>query len=344
MKHCLFSIIVVMLTGTQSIAQTVPFSYFQMNIWLGAKHQSIENGFESVVKQVHTLQPDFVSFNEVKPDQFGERIVAALQEKGLTYYVYDVPDCALLSKYPIIESQTFEGPGVSKYLRILVSVQGVEMAIYSLHLDYKFYACYLPRGYDGDSFKDIGHGPIIDEARVLEHNNKSKRLTTIQHFTEVAAADVAKNRVVLVAGDFNEPSHLDWQANTKKLFDHNGAVINWPVSKHLYQEGYRDSYRMLYPNPVKYPGFTWAIDNPQVKQTSSLSWAMTADERDRIDFIYYYPQKGLRVLKTSLVGPKGDIVKGQRVMPTFKDPIVVTGASDWPTDHRGVITYFEWKK
>jgi len=33
-----------------------------------------------------------------------------------------------------------------------------------------------------------------------------------------------KGNIILLGGDFNEPSHLDWKENTKNLWDHNGTV------------------------------------------------------------------------------------------------------------------------
>ena len=73
----------------------------------------------------------------------------------------------------------------------------------------------------------------------------------------------------MIGGDFNEPSHLDWQADTKDIREHRGMVVNWDCSKILIEDGYKDTFREIYPNPVIYPGFTFPTNNIEVdlKQT-----------------------------------------------------------------------------
>ncbi|OTA21649.1 hypothetical protein Xbed_00399 [Xenorhabdus beddingii] len=66
---------------------------------------------------------------------------------------------------------------------------------------------------------------------------------------------------LIMAGDFNEPSFMDWTEKTKDLFDHNGAVVFWTSSKLLASADYFDTYRVKYPDPVAYPGFTWPANN-----------------------------------------------------------------------------------
>ncbi len=62
-----------------------------------------------------------------------------------------------------------------------------------------------------------------------------------------------KGNLVVLGGDFNEPSHLDWQQNTKDMRDHNGLVINWDCSVLLYEAGFKDAYREIYPDAVTHP-------------------------------------------------------------------------------------------
>lgn len=52
-----------------------------------------------------------------------------------------------------------------------------------------------------------------------------------------------------MTGDFNEPSFLDW---TEKQVKHKMApfIVPWPTSKLLYDAGFRDSYRVKYPDEV----------------------------------------------------------------------------------------------
>ena len=105
--------------------------------------------------------------------------------------------------------------------------------------------------------------------------------------------------------------------------------------------GFIDSYREIYPNPLTHPGFTYPSDNP-LKTPEKLTWAPKADERDRIDFIFYQG-KGLQAEKAVIFGPKGSIVRSQRVEETSKDQFL-TPKNVWPTDHKGLLVTFRFKK
>ena len=107
----------------------------------------------------------------------------------------------------------------------------------------------------------------------------------------------------------------------------------------LAENGYQDAYRTLYPDPVKYPGYTYPADCKDI-DINKLLWAPEADERERVDYIFYYPAEGLALSDAALYGPNGCIRKGQRVpensLDNFIAPIGV-----WPTDHKGVIAEFQ---
>ncbi|MCS2523651.1 hypothetical protein NXV02_07050 [Bacteroides ovatus] len=96
----------------------------------------------------------------------------------------------------------------------------------------------------------------------------------------------------------------------------------------LVQRGYKDAYRVIHPDPVKCPGFTFPADNKSVIP-ENLSWAPEADERERIDFVYYYPNKNLQIKSAQIVGPTGSIVRGQRIEEQTKDPIIPPVNNQW---------------
>mgnify|MGYP002604076701 FL=1 len=70
-----------------------------------------------------------------------------------------------------------------------------------------------------------------------------------------------------------------------------------------------------------------------------LTWAPEADERDRIDFIYYIPSASWEVKEAVVVGPKSTIVRNKRVEEDSQD-IFSTPTGIWPTDHKGVLIKF----
>lgn len=97
---------------------------------------------------------------------------------------------------------------------------------------------------------------------------------------------IEAGNLVILGGDFNEPSHKDWTEATKNLYDHHGFVVPWTVSKMLERGGFADSYRTVFPDELKHPGFTYPCYNP-VADMKMLTWAPQADERERIDSVYY---------------------------------------------------------
>ena len=212
------------------------------------------------------------------------------------------------------------------------------IAIYSAHLDYTHYACYLPRGYDGIDWKKLPE-PIVDTEKILKQNIDSGRDEAIALFVKDALKEQQKGNLVLLGGDFNEPSHLDWTAATKDLFDHNGTVVPWHNSLTLHNNGFLDAYRVKYPDPVKNPGFTWPAYNTDV-ELSKLLWAKDADERDRIDFIYFYPNKKLSLKDAVIVGPVGSIVKGKGMEENQDQDRFLKPNGIWPSDHKGVLATF----
>lgn len=150
--------------------------------------------------------------------------------------------------------------------------------------------------------------------------------------------DIAAGRIVVLGGDFNEPSHLDWIRETKDLYDHHGLIIPWTVPLILDNNGFIDTYREIYPDVLAYPGFTFPADNPLIP-VNKLTWAPKADERDRIDYIFYYPAEGLSVKDAVIFGPEGSICKSQRIKETSKDRFI-TPLAVWPTDHKGLLVTF----
>src|SRR5690606_7586176 len=66
---------------------------------------------------------------------------------------------------------------------------------------------------------------------------------------------------VLLAGDFNTLSHLDWSARFANAPGHAGLVLDWPVTRMFTQAGFTDTYRWANPDAGRYPGRTWSPVN-----------------------------------------------------------------------------------
>ena len=313
-----------------------------LNVW--QEGTRVENGFNLIVEQMVQLEPDLVAFAEVRnynDSDFIGRLVAALRDRGLVYYGEKSFSTGIISKYPIAQQEVlsvWDNNDRGSATKALVEIKGRAIAFYSLHLDWRHYAVYLPRAYGSTSWKKVA-APVTDIEEILKDSRESYRDEIMKAVIADANRERLQGRGILICGDFNEASHLDWQADTAQLRDHNGVVINWDISTMLHDSGYQDSYRVIHPNPVTHPGFTFPANNLAVP-VSSLACAPEVDERDRIDFIYYSPEEVLRAVDSRVVAPAGDILKNERV-PNDSEDSFIEPAGGWPTDHKGVLSTFK---
>jgi len=343
MKHFILLIVITLgLLPTTQAQKNITFTVLQWNIW--QEGTSVPGGFEAIVDEIVRLKPDFVTFSEVrnyKSTRFDLRITEALRKKGETYYSFYSYDSGLLSRH-LIEDTLTVYPCVDDHgsiYKLTTHIKGHEAAVYTAHLDYLNCAYYDVRGYDGSSWKKIA--PRTNRDEILRINTASRRDDAIRAFIAEADEDLQKGRCVIIGGDFNEPSHLDWTARTGSLYDHQGLVMPWTVSTLLEKSGYTDAFRAAFPDEVKNPGFTYPADNPQI-DIKRLTWAPEADERERIDFIFYQG-KGLRAVKAQLFGPEGCIAKGKRTADASSDTFIKP-IGTWPSDHKGLLVTFKMRK
>ncbi len=109
--------------------------------------------------------------------------------------------------------------------------------------------------------------------------------------TEAYLADLAPHQSagtpVFLAGDFNEPSHLDW---TQEAVDAGikPMVVDWPASRAVADAGLKDAYREVHPDGVTEPGLTWT------------PYPGEDDVPDRIDYIYF---DNAELVDVALLGP-----------------------------------------
>ncbi|MEN7549547.1 endonuclease/exonuclease/phosphatase family protein [Rapidithrix thailandica] len=324
-----------------SCTQPVQFKVLQFNIW--QEGTVVKDGYEAIVEEIIRTDADFITLSEVrnyKDTRFCDRIVQSLKEKGKIYYSFYSYDSGILSKYPIEDSVTVfpEKDDHGSIYKAVADMNGQKVAVYTAHLDYRNCALYLPRGYSGTTWDKLD-SVVTDLDTILADNMASQRDDAIRLFVKDAQQEIERGSIVLLGGDFNEPSHLDWTEATKDLFDHQGLVIPWTVTSLLEEGGYVDAYRELYPNPVSHPGFTFPADCPHV-DIKKLAWSPDADDRDRIDFVFYQPFAGLKLKDMQILGPKGSVVYGKREEEQTQDPFLLP-LNVWPTDHKALLATFE---
>ena len=220
-------------------------------------------------------------------------------------------------------------------LKACFRVEGREVVVYSAHLDWLNCSSYLPRGYGSSDWKKLPQ-PVTDIDSLLADNRASFRDDEIRALLSDALKE--QDKIVLIGGDFNEPSHLDWQADTKNIRDHRNVVIEWDCSALLYSNGFVDAFREKHPNAVDYPGFTFAADNPAA-ELDRLVWSPDADDRERIDFIYYRSDNTIALKDMRIVGPSGSVLRGERAPDSGKDTFIEP-MGIWPSDHKALLATF----
>ncbi len=315
----------------------------QFNIW--QEGTVVPGGFKAIADEIIATQADLVAFSEVRnynDTDFSKRIIAELAKRGVKFYGGRSYDTGLISRFPIKEYYELypvknDHGSITK---AVVDVNGITVAFYSAHLDYLNCSYYMPRGYDGSTWQELP-APETNVDTLLAIGYRSMRDDAIEVFIADAKKQIEKGCQVIIGGDFNEPSHRDWTKEMANLYDHNGLVINWTCSSLLEEAGFVDAYREMYPDPVRNPGFTYPSVNSDVP-IKKITWAPKADERERIDFIYYYRNKQIKILDAIIVGHDSSICRSKVVKETKDKFIKPKGV--WPSDHKAVLSVFELSK
>lgn len=342
--------LLIVLLVSPALAQEEPrvIRVLQFNVW--QEGTSVENGLERIRDVILASKADIVCFSEVrnyKKEDWTAKVVDALARKGRVFHGrYVAGDVGLVSVFPIEEAlevrddSKSDSGSIAAWRLALDAKHAVVVA--SAHLDYKRYGQNLIRGYNGgtpdwkmrDADGDGEPDRVRDVAEILKYNNQSMRVPSVKAFLAKARDWEAKGLPVILAGDFNENSHLDWTEAAKDKFGHYGVSIEWPCTKLLADAGYVDAWRAVHPDPVACPGFTWPAPATGKKSTS---WAPKSDERDRIDFVF---AKGLRARAAWVVGPAAAYVRDQLQECPDKE-LVRHSDLPWPSDHKAVLVEYE---
>lgn len=329
--------------GFTSIVSGAELKVLQLNTWI--QGSNVSGGTAAISKIIDSTDADIILLCEITGSQVPDLLSYlsdGLTNLGKTYYSDTLGlSMGILSRYEFsAESICFtldDEVRPNPVCKVNLSIRDLQFAVYSAHWDWTHYECYMPRGYSGTTWKKLPE-PATDAEAVLEANRLSFRDEGIRAVIEDANKEIALGRQIIFGGDFNEPSHLDWQNDTKDIRDHNGLIINWDASVLLNNAGFKDCYREVYPNPLTHPGFTYPAGNRDVA-LDKLVWLPDKDERDRIDFIYYRPTPNLVLQDIVIVGPSEDILRGEIIDNDSQDTFLKTDVP-WPSDHKGILATF----
>jgi endonuclease/exonuclease/phosphatase family metal-dependent hydrolase len=260
------------------------------NIWHGGHRYGHSVGLNRVIEIIQASDADIVGLIETYGS--GEEIADAL---GFYYYLIS-SNLSIMSRFPILE--TIKAFKPFNFGGARIDLGGSEELIFLntwLH--------YLPSYY-----KSIEEGKSSAYIEKAEADTRHFEIRNI--LIEIQPLITNSDEVPLImSGDFNSGSHLDWTDHTKEI--HYGHKINWPVSNEMVKAGFMDSYRELHIDALLDPGLTWT---PRAA-TSSKKYGL----RDRIDYIYY-TGKDLQPISSKVVDDH---------------PVM------FPSDHAAVFTVFD---
>ncbi|MFE0150079.1 endonuclease/exonuclease/phosphatase family protein [Nonomuraea sp. NPDC059007] len=282
------------------------------NLWHGGSQ--VSGGREKQLRFLLDRDVDVVGLQETSSTSARE----LAQALGWDHFQAGA-DLGIISRYPI----TARGPLPSQsglagiYARVRLDERtGRELVLWNAHLGYTPYgpydACFSNR----------------TTQQLLTREADSGRTGQIQAIIQAMGGHLqaAGTHPVLLTGDFNAPSHLDYTAAAAP--SHCGrSGIPWPTSKLPEQAGLKDSYRVARPNPVTAPGNTWS----PVYKTFTGGYGYDhrigdPEPQDRIDFVHY--AGGLSVESSDAV------VAGTPA------PHPGHGGNEWTSDHAAVLTTF----
>ncbi|QHA03535.1 HAD-IA family hydrolase [Streptomyces broussonetiae] len=258
------------------------------NLWLGGS--PVDDHRAKQLKAVLESGADVVGLQET-----GGTAAQELAEALGWHHHRAGENLGVISRHPI--TARFGDPDVGFYgaagVRIAVA-PGREVDVWTAHLHYTPYGPY-ESVFDG-----------LPAAELIAH--EEVRLAQMRDTLERIADSAAEGVPVVLVGDFNCPSHLDW------------PDVTWPVTLAAEQAGFADSYRAAHPDPAAAPGHTWSPIHPVHEDGSGRP-----EPQDRIDYVLH---RGLTVLDAHTL-----------VTGTARPWPDVAG-NDWPSDHAAVVTTF----
>ena len=300
-----FFILILTLSGCGSGSKSIDFEVLVWNIWHGGHDESLPaDGRPSVVEVIRESGADVVMMIET----YGSAPYIS-EQTGMDYELLSSNLC-IFSRYPIVKRYEFP-ENISTF-----NFGGVEILVEDSIpvLFFDTWLHYLP---------DTRLAPVkLGEEAILAWENEGSRDDEIYAIMEVLKPFVenADNVPLILGGDLNSHSHLDWIDATKDMYNHGGAVVNWTVSRTLYDNGFKDAYREINPDPVNNPGKTWISGNENGKHVYT--------KVDRIDYCYFQGAQIKPISSEAHTAIPGDTLR-------YREKDIM-----YPSDHGFVLTTF----
>jgi exodeoxyribonuclease III len=272
------------------------------NIWVGGEAGG--QPLDQTAKVIQIAKADVVgmqeSCGEERNGKRPENAKVIAGKLGWSYFSQGDDDTSIMSRHKIVDHSP------KKWGAAIELPSGKRVWIFNAHFAH---APYQPYQLLKIPYHD---GPFINTAVEAVAAARDARQAQVESMLAEVAAVRDQNTPIIITGDFNEPSSLDWTAAVF-LAGRCPRAVRWPTTAAVCDAGFVDSYRQLHNDPLKMPGYTWtpttSVDDPQ-------------DHHDRIDFVMI-GGPGARVSNSEIVGEDSQHAD-----------IVVT---PYPSDHRGVV-------
>ncbi|HVJ86959.1 MAG TPA: endonuclease/exonuclease/phosphatase family protein [Caulifigura sp.] len=261
------------------------------NIWVGGER----GGVEQTAEVIKASRADLVGIQEAKTSGF-----RLAELTGLT--LFDQGDRVVLSRFPVLAQSP------RKYGVRVEIPGGGPVWMFNAHLPASPYQPYqlngIPYGKENPMIETAAEA--IGEALRARGSRSAELLSDLGHAFRTGEP-------ILLTGDFNEPSHLDWTARAAAA-GRCKLPVAWPTSRAMCDAGLTDVFRTLHPDEVTRPGATWT-PVPGAREV-----------HDRIDFIY---SSGLTPQAVQIIGEAGGPVD--------------LSVKPYPSDHRAVVATLSFR-
>ena len=274
-----------------------------MSFNIAAETLCINNNSNIIIQIIKSTNPDILGIqetnciNEVTNEYTDIKLYDSIASTLNYFYQTNKKlHTVVFSKFPIIYvSDLYKGIVVKQNENTFIS-------LFNIHLTDEPYQPY--------QINKVPYGdyPFIEtEEDAIKFANDARKGEITKILNEISQVDNLYNvSATIVMGDFNEPSHRDWTSLSINAGLH-PLKVEFPSVKMFEQAGFIDSFRHIYPDPVKHTGFTWPTPN---------KYSPKEEIKDRIDFILVKSNK-INVVNAAIIGEN-----------EFKV---------WPSDHRACI-------
>ena len=298
----------VFAVGSEDVSELKVLSF---NIWHGLG--KINFGHRKGIEAILLSGADLIGTQETVDNVSGSGVYQAKQiaeELGWHYSPKGAGDSGIISRYPIESEFT---SGIANGVKVnLTQSKSQQVILYNCHLDYVYYG-----PYEAHKSGSTAQKVMTEELRAQRDEEIAAIISGMN-----SALNNAGNIPVLLTGDFNAPSHLDWTEATKSA--HGGVgYVEWPSSIACTNAGMLDSFRVINTDPAVVPGNTW----------SPLHGG--TEPQDRIDFVYF---KGGNLTPTAsdVFTTAVEVTLGSWSSSSITPALNNT----WPSDHAAVLSTF----